>query len=90
MVQGGKEGTLCYNFRRKSSQLPLQDETVFFATRSLIRHLGFKCLLRNSENSGESWLSSSDAGKLSFLLYGVKSVSYDVNCAFFFEKYKVL
>ena len=34
---------------------------------------------------GETWSSSSDAKKLNFLLYGVESVNYDVNCAFFRE-----
>ena len=34
---------------------------------------------------GETWSSSSDARKINFLLYGVKSVSYDVNCVLFCE-----
>ena len=34
---------------------------------------------------GETWSSSSDAGKINFLLYGVKSVNYDINCALFRE-----
>ena len=31
----------------------------------------------------ETWSMSSDARKLNFSLYGVESVNYDVNCAFF-------
>ena len=38
----------------------------------------------------ETWSLSTDAMKLNFLLYGVESVNYDVNCAFFFAKYKIL
>ena len=34
---------------------------------------------------GETWSLSSDARKLNFSLYGVESVNYDVNCAFFRE-----
>ena len=34
---------------------------------------------------GETWSSSSDAKKLNFLFYGVKSVNYDINCALFRE-----
>ena len=34
---------------------------------------------------GETWSSSSDASKLNFLLRGVKSVNYDINCALFRE-----
>ena len=34
---------------------------------------------------GETWSSSSDARKINFLLYGVKSVNYDVNCVLFRE-----
>ena len=34
---------------------------------------------------GETWSSSSDAKKLNFLLYGVKSANYDINCAPFRE-----
>ena len=34
---------------------------------------------------GETWSSSSDARKINFLLYGVKSVNYDINCALFHE-----
>ena len=34
---------------------------------------------------GETWSSSSDAKKLNFLLYGVKSANYDINCALFRE-----
>ena len=34
---------------------------------------------------GDTCLSSSDAKKLNFLLYGVKSVNYDINCALFRE-----
>ena len=34
---------------------------------------------------GETWSSRSDANKLNFLLYGVKSVNYDTNCALFRE-----
>ena len=34
---------------------------------------------------GETWSSSSDARKINFLLHGVKSVNYDINCAFFRE-----
>ena len=34
---------------------------------------------------GETWSLSSDARKLNFLLYGVESVNYDINCAFFRE-----
>ena len=30
---------------------------------------------------GETWSSSSDARKINFLLFGVKSVNYDINCA---------
>ena len=30
---------------------------------------------------GETWSLSSDASKLNFLLRGVKSVNYDINCA---------
>ena len=33
----------------------------------------------------ETWSSSSDARKLNFLLYGIQSVNYDANCAFFRE-----
>ena len=33
----------------------------------------------------ETWSSSSDARKINFLLYGVKSVNYDINCALFRE-----
>ena len=33
----------------------------------------------------EMWSSSSDAKKLNFLLYGVKSENYDINCALFCE-----
>ena len=32
---------------------------------------------------GKTWSSSSDARKNFFLLYGVKSVNYDINCALF-------
>ena len=32
---------------------------------------------------GKTWSSSSNAGKIIFLLYGVKSVNYDINCALF-------
>lgn len=35
------------------------------------------------------WSSSNDARKLNFVLYGVQSLNYDVDCAFF-QKYKVL
>ena len=34
---------------------------------------------------GETWSSSSDAKKLNFLLYGVKSANYNINCALFRE-----
>ena len=34
---------------------------------------------------GETWSSSSDARKLNFLLYGVKFLNYDINCALFRE-----
>ena len=34
---------------------------------------------------GETWSSSSDARKINFLLYGVKSVNFDINCALFRE-----
>ena len=34
---------------------------------------------------GETWSSSSVAKKLNFLLYGVKSANYDINCALFRE-----
>ena len=34
---------------------------------------------------GETWSSSGDARKINFLLYGVKSVNYDVNCVLFRE-----
>ena len=34
---------------------------------------------------GKTWSSSSDARKINFLLYGVKSVNYDINCALFRE-----
>ena len=34
---------------------------------------------------GETWSFSSDAKKLNFLLYGVKSANYDINCALFRE-----
>ena len=34
---------------------------------------------------GDTCSSSSDAKKLNFLLYGVKSVNYDINCALFRE-----
>ena len=34
---------------------------------------------------GETWSSRSDAKKLNFLLYGVKSANYDINCALFRE-----
>ena len=33
----------------------------------------------------ETWSSSSDARKINFLLYGVKSVNYDINYALFRE-----
>ena len=43
-------------------------------------------LLSSAANSlGETWSSSSDAKKLNFLLYGVKSANYDINCALFRE-----
>ena len=34
---------------------------------------------------GETWSSSSDARKINFFLFGVKSVNYDINCALFRE-----
>ena len=34
---------------------------------------------------GDTCSSSSDAKKLNFLLYGVKSVNYEINCALFRE-----
>ena len=34
---------------------------------------------------GKTWSSSSDAKKLNFLLYGVKSANYHINCALFRE-----
>ena len=34
---------------------------------------------------GKTWLSSSDARKINFFLFGVKSVNYDTNCASFRE-----
>ena len=33
----------------------------------------------------ETWSSSSKARNVNFLLYGVESVNYDVNCALFHE-----
>ena len=39
---------------------------------------------------GETWSPSIDAKKLNFLLYGVKSVNYGVNCVFFFTKSRLL
>ena len=45
-----------------------------------------RLLLTSAANIlGETWSSSSDAKKLNFLLYGVKSVNYDINCALFRE-----
>ena len=32
---------------------------------------------------GEMWSSSSDARKINFFLFGVKSVNYDINCTLF-------
>ena len=34
---------------------------------------------------GETWSSSSDARKINFFLFGVKSVNYDIKCALFRE-----
>ena len=34
---------------------------------------------------GETWPSSSDARKINFFLFGVKSVNYDINCTLFRE-----
>ena len=34
---------------------------------------------------GETWSSSSDARKINFFLFGVKSVNYDINCTLFRE-----
>ena len=34
---------------------------------------------------GETWSSSSDARKINFFLFGVKSVNYDINCTLFHE-----
>ena len=34
---------------------------------------------------GETWSSSSDARKINFFLFGVKSVNYGINCALFRE-----
>ena len=34
---------------------------------------------------GEMWSSSSDARKINFFLFGVKSVNYDINCTLFRE-----
>ena len=43
----------------------------------------------NSETAarilGETWSSSSDARKINFFLFGVKSVNYDFNCTLFRE-----
>ena len=53
------------------------------------RYAAQRDVLTSANILSESWSSSSDAKKLNFLLYGVESVNYDVNCAFF-AKYKVL
>ena len=34
---------------------------------------------------GETWSSSTDARKVNFFLFGVKSVNYDINCTLFRE-----
>ena len=34
---------------------------------------------------GETWSSSSDARKINFFLFGIKSVNYDINCTLFRE-----
>ena len=34
---------------------------------------------------GETWSSSSDARKINFFLFGLKSVNYDINCTLFRE-----
>ena len=34
---------------------------------------------------GDTWSSSSDSRKIIFLLYGVKAVNYNINCALFRE-----
>ena len=39
---------------------------------------------------GETWSSSSDARKIIFLLYVVKSVNYDINCALFREVQRLI
>ena len=54
-------------------------------------HCKVKCnvnianLVVMKEFLGETWSSSSDAKKLNFLLCGVKSVNYVMNCALFHE-----
>ena len=59
----------------------------------LVKHFFLYCpgyaasrdvLLTSATNIlGETWSLSTDAMKQNFLLYGVKSVNYNVNCAFF-------
>ena len=49
------------------------------------RYAAQRDVLTSANILSETWSSSSDAKKLNFLLYGVESVNYDVNCAFFRE-----
>ena len=50
------------------------------------RYAAQRNLLTSAANIlGETWSSSSDAKNLNFLLYGVKSANYDINCALFRE-----
>ena len=38
---------------------------------------------------GETWSSSSDARKINFFLFGVKSVNYDINCTLIIRNFDI-
>ena len=59
---------------------------------SKFKWLKINALLRHGNEAknaarvlGETWSSSSDARKINFFLFGVKSVNYDIDCTLFCE-----